>query len=1112
MNRIIAWFAENSVAANLIMMLIIFGGMLSLPNMRKEIVPDVSLEMILITIPYPGASPTDVERAVLTRVETAIFNIEGLKNIQSTAAENRAIVRVKIDYGYNIKEILEKIKVRVEGIGSFPKDVGKPLIQEVSIRNLVSKMIISGPADERSLKKLAQKIREDLLDKKEITQVEISDIRPEEISIELSESSMQRYGLSFAEVVHVIQTSSLNSSGGQLHSQSGKVSLGIQGKASNGDDYEEIVLRSDEDGGRILLKDVATVIDGIKNTTTQSHFNGEAAVSLKIFRVGKQNILTISDTLEDYINNPETYLPDGISLHIWNDSSKYFRSRINLLINNAISGFFLLFAILLLFLRFKLSFWTSMGIPTAFFGAFWVMPLFDGSINMISMFAFILVLGIVVDDAVIVGENIFSHNRQGILGLEGAIKGAQDVAKPVVYAVLTTMVAFAPLIFLPGPEGKLIRLIPIVVMCTLAFSLIESLLILPSHLAGTKQLKRPEDTRFKTLGRIQVKFSEGLENFIRHRFRPFLETVLHWRYAALSAFFALFIVSMAIVGGGWAKVKFFSEIEGDLAIAKINFARSTHLHTTEEAVQRVELAAKLVGEELFQKTGERQIHNIFSSSGKGGDHKGRVVVELAPSETRTISGDKISQLWREKIGTIPDIVSLNINHTLNSPGPSIDIQLYSQDLSMLKIASDDLKKALTGFPGVYEIHDSFQRGKQEINLVMRPAGRDLGLNLSDLANQVRQAFHGTVVQTVQRGEDEVKVIVRLPEKERNSLWHLENMHIRLQDNTTTPLLTVAKVEYGSGPAEIKRSDRKRIIRVQARVDESLNNEGAIMVSLKKSFLNSVKQNYPGVHWGLAGMQKNKKDAIDYLITSFSLALAIMYMLMASLFRSYTQPLMVMFAIPFGLIGALGGHLLMGVEISIWSLVGMVAVSGVVVNDTLVLVDYINRNRIAGVPLDIAIRDAGASRFRPIMLTSLTTFAGLTPLMLEQSLQAQFMVPMAISLAFGVMFATVVSLILVPATYHILDDIKAAFGMRGISHFVNAQDAASPTNKLALSTEAAPAIAQKTMKWHIGLDDAYNEGYQAGLTGRSIRKCPYDDDALQASWEAGWDDGKEKYEG
>ena len=1110
MNRIIAWFAENSVAANLIMILIIFGGMLSLPNMRKEIVPDVSLEMIVITIPYPGASPTDVERAVLTRVESSIFDLEGLKSIQSTAAENRATIRAKISYGYDIKELLEKVKGRVEGISSFPDDVGKPLIQEIAIRNLVSKMIIAGPADERSLKTLAEKIREDLLDKEEITQVEISDVRPDEISIELSESSMQRYGLSFAEVVHVIQTSSLNSSGGQLHSQSGKISLGIQGKASSGADYEEIVLRSDADGGRIFLKDVATVLDGIQKTSTQSHFNGQSAVSLRVFRVGKQNILTISDTLEAYIKNPETYLPDGISLHIWNDSSKYFRSRINLLVNNAISGFFLLFAILLLFLRFKLSFWTSMGIPTAFFGAFWMLPLFDGSINMISMFAFILVLGIVVDDAVIVGENIFSHNRRGIFGLEGAIKGAQDVAKPVVYAVITTMVAFAPLIFLPGPEGKLIRIIPIVVMCTLAFSLVESLLILPAHLSGTTHLKRAGKGRFQFFSRIQVAFSEGLENFIQHRFRPFLEKVLRWRYASITAFLSLFIISMAILGGGWTKVSFFSEIEGDLAIARINFARSTQAHVTENAVNRVERAARLVGEELLEKTGQRQVHNILSTAGKGGDHKGRVVIELAPSETRTISGETVAQLWRDKIGSIPDIESLEISHTLNSPGPSIDIQLYSQDLSMLKIASGDLKKLLTSYPGVYEIHDSFQRGKQEINLTMSPAGRDLGLNLGELAKQVRQAFHGTVVQTVQRGEDEVKVIVRLPENERNSLWHLENMHIRLQDSTTTPLLTVAKVEYGSGPAEIKRSDRKRVIRVQARVDESMNNEAAIMASLKKDFLQEVKQNYPGVRWGLAGIQKNKKEAIDYLITSFSLALAIMYMLMASLFRSYTQPLMVMFAIPFGLIGALAGHLLMGVEITIWSLVGMVAVSGVVVNDTLVLVDYINRNRIAGVPLEIAIREAGAARFRPIMLTSLTTFAGLTPLMLEQSLQAQFMVPMAISLAFGVMFATVVSLVLVPSSYFILDDIKGLLGMKGISHFVNAQEAVPSKDSLALELEPAPAIGAKTLKWHIGLDDAYADGYKTGLSGKNIRSCPYEDEALQASWEAGWHDGEEEY--
>ena len=1102
MNRLIAWFAENTVAANLLMVLILLGGALSLPNMRKEIVPDVSLDMILITIPYPGASPTEVERAIISRVESAIFDMAGLHDIQSTASENIGVIRSKVTPGYNVKEMLEKVKERIGSISTFPKNVEKPIINEISIRNLVSKLIISGPADERTLKRLAEQIRGDLLDKPGITQVEIADVRPYEISIEVSSAALQRYDLSFSEVARAIQTSSMNATGGEVRSREGKISLGIQGKAGSAVEFEQIVLRSDADGGRILLRDVGSVIDGFKQSSVQNNFNGEPAVSLKIYRVGKQNILDISDTLTAYIENPERYLPEGISLHIWSDSSKYFRSRITLLMSNALSGLALLFGILLLFLRFKLSFWTSMGIPIAFFGSFWVLPYFDGSINMISMFAFLLVLGIVVDDAVIVGENIYSHHRRGIFGLEAATKGAQDVAKPVVYAVITTMVAFAPLIFLPGPEGKLMRLIPIVVLCTLAFSLLESLLILPAHLSKTKRLMRPEDSAFQLFSKVQIKFSEGLEQFVHHRFRPFLEHILRWRYAALTSFIALFIISVAIIAGGWAKISFFSEIEGDLAIANVSFAHSTPASVTQSAVKRVEQAAKRVGEELFQETGERQVYNIFSSVGKGGDHRGQVVIELAPSETRSLSGETVSLLWRDKIGAIPDISNLEINHTLNSPGPSIDIQLYSNDLDMLKLAAEDLQEALAEFPGVYEIHNSLQKGKLEINLHMKPAGRDLGLDQNDMANQVRQAFHGVHIQSLQRGEDEVKVIVRLPEEERASLWHLENMNIRLPNGASTPLLSIATAEYGSGPAEIKHSNQKRIIRVQARVDEAAGNEAAIMSSLKKEFLSDISQRYPGVKWGLAGLQKNKKEAIDYLIKSFTLALAVMYMLMASLFRSYTQPLMIMFAIPFGLIGALSGHLLLSMEITIWSLVGMVAVSGVVVNDTLVLVDYINRSRLAGVPLDVAVKEAGAARFRPIMLTSLTTFAGLTPLMLEHSLQAQFMIPMAISLAFGVMFATVVSLILVPSSYFILDDIKSVLGFRS---------AASHTDSLITPVTPPPAFAEpgSNQSWQSSLDNAYSDGFKAGRTDKSIRSCTYQEDSLQASWEAGWQDGKNK---
>lgn len=1118
MNRLIAWFAENHVAANLLMLLLVVGGIFSLPNISKEIIPDVSLEMVVISVPYPGASPTEVEKAVLTRVESAIADIEGVKDIESTAAENLGLVRVKIDYDYNLKEVMEKIKNRVDGISSFPKDVLKPTVQEIAIRNLVTKIIVSGPADERSLKNLAQQIRQDLLEKPEISQVELADVHPEEMSIELSEAAMQRYDMSFSEVVMAIQASSFDSAGGQVESNSGAISLGIEGKATTADEYAQIVLRSDPEGGRLLLGDVATIIDGASSSNhTQSRFNGQPAVSLRVFRVGKQDILEISDIINAYIQHPERYIPDGISLSAWDDNAKYFRSRINFLVNDIYSGFILVFISLLLFLRFKLAFWVSLGIPVAVFATLFAMPYLGASINMITTFAFLMVSGISVDDAIIVGENIHSHNQRGIMGREAAIKGAQEVAEPVIYALLTTAVAFVPLMFVPGPEGKLIQYIPIVVMWTLFFSVVEVFLILPSHLSGTKSLTPPNNL----LNRFISYFSDGMEHFIQHRFRPFLGWTLRWRYACVSVFGVILILAVSTIVAGWINVRFFSEIEGDLVIANVEFASSSPARVTDDAVKRIEEAAKRVKEELLQKTGSAQVGNLFSVVGKGSDNKGEVILELAPAETRTFSGEVIARKWRDNIGSIPDIVSLEIKHTLNSPSPNINLKLYSQDLAMLKLAADDIKKTLAAYPGVYEIRDSYQKGNQELNLTLKPAGRDLGLNASELANQVRQAFHGTTVQTVQRGEDEVKVVVRLPADERNSLWTLENMSIRLPpmpmmpsqstalsgpENNTTPLLTVADIDYGTGPTEIQRSDRKRILQVQARVDESVSTDIKVMDALKKDLLNDLKSTHPGVTWGLAGAQKSKQEAISYLIKSFSLALVAMYMLMAALFRSYSQPLMVMLAIPFGMIGALLGHLITGLEITVWSVAGMIAASGVVANDSIVLVEYINRSRLAGVPLGIAIRESGASRFRPIVLTSLTTFGGIAPLMLERNLQAQFLIPMAVSLGFGVLFATFVSLILIPAVYYILHDLKEFFGFKDKAFYASAHQNATLDN-LAL---AGAEQELKLTKWNSDLDGAYHEGYKAGKAGKHIRSCPYEDDAHQASWEAGWHDANAKY--
>ncbi len=1113
MNGVIAWFAENKVAANLLMVFVLIAGALSLDSARKEILPNISLDLITITVAYPGASPEDVEKSVITRIESAVYDVEGIKSLDSRANEHLGLVTVEIAYGYDVKEVLNEIKARVDGIGTFPSDVERPIIKEISVRNLVAYVLISGPADMRSLKNIAKNIKSDLTALDTISQVEHTTSKPFEIAIEVSESSLQRYGLSFTEVAASVRQSSLDLPTGVIKTAQGDISIKAKGQVYWGDQFEEIVVRALPDGAQVLVRDVANVTDGFKAGLSSAEFNGQPAVALSVYRVGQQNILDISGALKEYVANPRTYVPDNIKVEVWQDSSVYFKSRMDLLTENAVGGLALLFVILLMFLRFGLSFWVSLGIPISFMGAFWLLPLFGGSINMISLFAFILVLGVVVDDAIIVGENIFTLHRKGVTGLKGAILGAQEVAKPVVFAVLTTIIAFLPMVFLPGPEGKLMQVIPIVVIATLIFSLLESLLILPAHLSGTKG---DDIDNIPVLGKLQARFSYGLERFIDNVYKPFLEKCLTWRYTSLFSFIAILIVAFALVGSGWLKLVMFSTIEGDTARSEVTFAQAAPIAVVRQGIKTLENAAFEIKRELKQETGEEQILHIFTTYAN--ETSGSIVIELAASENRKISGTMITDLWRKKVGDLPEVTELTFKSTLSQTGSSVNLELSSNSLEDLKAASEGLKARLAEYDGVYGITDSFQKGKQELQIELKPVARNLGLSLDEVAAQVRQAYHGAEVQNLQRGENDVKVVVRYPAEERSSLWYLENMYIRLRDGSSVPLLTVADIQYGVGAAYIKRHNRRRIIQVNAKIDDSISSEVKVMTAIKAEFLTSVADNYPGMRWAVAGSQKDKAEFQSYLKTSFFFALLGMYVMMATLFRSYSQPLMVMFAIPFGLIGALLGHLLLGMEVTLWSLVGMIAVSGVVVNDNLVLVDYINRKRAEGQSLMDSIREAGAARFRPIMLTSLTTFGGLTPLMLETSLQAQFLIPMAVSLAFGVMFATVVSLILVPAAYHILHDVESGLKsalkgkptpdvLAGIDGSVGGVDGIA-----GLAHSAGPdSEMDEKHQWHVGLDEAYEQGHKDGLTGSTPRSAPYDLEVLVASWEAGWDDGREELE-
>ncbi|HEY9051556.1 MAG TPA: efflux RND transporter permease subunit, partial [Gammaproteobacteria bacterium] len=1030
MNRMIAWFAENRVAANLMMLLIVVAGILSIPNTRKELIPNISLDMVNITVPYPGASPEEVERAICIRVEENIFDVEGIRKLTSRASEDACNVVAEIDNNYETRNVMDDIKSRIDTITSFPKNSEQPVIREISIKSTVASVVVSGNVDELTLKHYAEQVRDDLTSLPSITQVELVNARPYEISIELSEASLQQYDLSFDEVATTVRNASLDLPGGLLKTKSGEVLLRTMGQAYWGNEYEELIVRANSDGSRIALSDIANVVDGFQDAEFRGEFNGQPGILMTVFRVGDQNILHMADDIKNYIAEKQKTLPQVVALSIWEDRSEFFKSRMELLTRNAITGLTLVFIILVMFLRLSLAFWVSLGIPISFMGAFWLLPQFDGSINMISMFGFILVLGIVVDDAIVVGENIHAHHRRGEWGLSGAILGTQEVAKPVIFAVLTSVVAFMPILFLPGAEGRLWMVIPMVVIITLLFSLVECLFVLPAHLSRI----HTEAKQHHALGRFQQAFSQRVEQFVYQVYRPFLAWALHWRYATVAVFMAAFMIFAAVVAAGWLHLLFFPKVEGDMANASISFAQGTPVEITEAAVDRMENAAIELQHELKQTTGVEQIINRvavigvqpMSRTGNQGGHVAEVTLALAPAEVRTLDSAEIIRLWREKIGTINGVTQLNFQATLRDSGPGINIELTGADMNRLSDAADALKSRLNDYPGLYDIQDSHETGKQEVQLRLKPEAEHLGVNTQMLARQVRQAFYGEEIQRIQRGRDDVRVFVRYPEQQRKSLYFLESMFIRLPGGVEIPINQVADVSYGFGPSEIKRINRKRVIEVSAQVDESRAVPGQVMEDLSGDFLQRIHTLYPGVSWDKAGRQKDQDELIDSMVQGFFLALLGIYILMAIPFRSYVQPLMVMSAIPFGLIGAVLGHLLLGLDISLLSLSGMIAVAGVVVNDNLVLVDYINRNCHAGKPVAKAIRDAGVARFRPIILTSLTTFAGLTPLMLERSVQAQFLIPMAVSLAFGVLFATVVSLVLVPASYYILEDLRKSF--------------------------------------------------------------------------------------
>ena len=1051
----IRWFTQNGVAANLLAGITIITGIFAAMNIKLELFPELDLDIVSITVPYPGAAPEEVESGIVELIEDRIQDVDGIKKMTATAGEGIGTLLVEVERGYDATEISDKIKMRVDTIDNFPEEAEEPTVEELLIRNEVISLAIYGNADVKTLKEIAEFIRDELNVRESITQVDIKGVAEFEISINVSEISLREYSLTFDDIVQAIRGSSVDIPGGAIKSQGGEILLRTTGKAYTGSGFEDIPVITRQDGTVVSVRDLATVEDGFVDDPLITEFNGQRAVLLRIYAVGDESALDVSSRVQAFAKTINNDLPEGIQVEVFRDFTYYLKGRLQMLIENGIYGLLLVLLILTLFLRPSLAFFVMLGIPISFLGSMLFLPALGISINLASLFGFILVLGIVVDDAIIVGESVFTQfQKHGGAGVEASVAGAKKVSIPVTFAVLTTIVAFLPILTIPGFLGKFFYPIPVVVIATLIWSLIQSKLVLPYHLTLCK-VGGSKREKINWLQKQQRKIADSLERFIEHRYRPFLKIAINFRYATATSFIAILMIMFGMLGGKHLPFVFFPPVPSDYIVAKLVMPEGTPVALTTRAIEQMQSGLDLLIEEIKKEGHGEPFDNAvvtiggqpFEGSGGPmgdmGNSTGTNIAEIAvelikredlagSSDIESLSAPNLANRWRELIGPVAGVKELSFNaNAAGGAGMPIDIQLTGRDFAILQTASAAIKAKLATYDGLFDIKDNYSSGKREIQLDIHPTAQPLGLRQADLGRQVRAAFYGVEAQRIQRGRDDIKVMVRYPLDERQSVENLEDLRIRTSEGREVPFDEVADFEITEGFSSITRVDRRRVINITADADKSVADLGLIKASLKDKkgvagFLSTITNDYPGITWSFQGEAREQADIFASLGQMTLIAIFLIYALLAVPLKSYLQPVIVMIVIPFGLIGAIGGHIIMGQPMSILSVLGFVALAGVVVNDSLVLVDFINHEREDGKTLRFAIEDAGAKRFRPIILTSLTTFAGLLPVLFETSLQAQFLIPMAISLSFGVLFATFITLLLVPAFYSILEDIRERF--------------------------------------------------------------------------------------
>ena len=1044
----IGWFAKNHVAANLLMIGIIGLGVYSLVGeIKKESFPEFIRNQIQIQVPFPGATPEEVEQGVILRVEEAVKSIEGVSEYRSFAGEGGGTVTIDLGTRADVSEKMDEVKLAVDGISTFPAEIERPIISEARFRNPVIDVQLAGDLDEATMKELADRLREEIVALPEVSFAEVFGSRPFEISIEISENTLRQYGLTLDRVAQVIRQWSIDLSGGSIRSQAGDIRLRATGQAYTGQEYEDIVLLTRPDGTRIRLGDVASIRDQFAEVQSYSFFNGKRSFGINVLATKEENPIDVSAAVKAFVEARNQTLPPEAQMTAWGDSSFYLKGRIDMMLKNMALGGILVFIILGVFLHLKVAAWVIIGLPVAFLGAFMMMPVpfVDVTLNIMSLFAFILVLGIVVDDAIIIAESAYTETEEHGYNLANIVRGAQRVAVPATFGVLTTIMAFTPMLLQAGATSAVAGAIAWIVILCLAFSLVESKLILPSHLAI---MRSSHGSRRGISDWVDV----NLKRFIEQVYKPFLARAIAYRWTTLSAFIAVAILMIGLVAGGFIRISFFPEFGGDFIMAQIEIQEGAPDELIVDIVGEMTNALHEVDDELKAEYGfeDDVVQNVFAYVQNG--RSGRFQVELAKVETRAVDIDmkEIETRWRAKIGEIAGTTELRIS-TGNrmGGGPPVAFRLNGRSIAQVEAAADELAQHLKTYEGLFEVESSASDGPEEVRLTVRPEAEAMGVTLSDLARQVRQAFYGAEAQRIQRGDSDVRVMVRYPRSERRSIGNLENMWIRLPDGREMPFHAVATYELERGYNAISRINGQRTVTVAANADLNVVEPGRVAGSVMSTFLPDLLARYPSVGYDVGTSLQEQQESVWEMIWGFMGALLGIYVLMAIPLKSYLQPLVIMTVIPFGLIGAVIGHWIIGIPVNAISLLGFFALAGVVVNDSLILVHFVNRRVAEGIPPVQAAVESGAARFRPILLTSLTTFFGLVPIVLERSMQAQIVIPMAVSLAFGIVFATAITLVLIPCLYSIQANIHEFF-MGGRERRV---EAAAPTSAVPSSATA-----------------------------------------------------------